>query len=88
VDTLPNTFLPPGQWVDLYAATGITVGTQIVVQNIGVCDVYLASQSAEPPIPSTAHQILRREQESFNDYEDAGAWAYCLAGGGVNVRLL
>lgn len=85
-DTLPNTPLPADVWVDIYAATGITVGTQILVQNIGVCDVYLASQAAQPT-DETRRQVLLRAQFALNDFNDAGAWAICTAGGALNVRL-
>lgn len=72
--------------MDLYAATGIPVGTQILVQNIGVCDVFLTSQ-AEEPTDDVAYQILERGEFARNDFNDAGAWAYCFAGGALNVRL-
>ena len=85
-DTLPNTILPPGVWVDLYADTGIQIGCKIIVQNIGVCDVYLVTQATEPTDES-ARQILQRSKFALNDNGDSGAWAICLAGGAVNVRL-
>jgi len=86
-DTLPNISLPPQEWVDIYNQSSITVGTQILVQNIGVCDVYLRSQAAKPT-DDEAHQIIGRGQFAVNDFGDAGAWAYCRAGGSINVRLL
>lgn len=87
-DTLPNIELPPNIWVDLYAATGIAVGTQILVQNIGVCDVYLFSGPAMPDQgDNDMHQIITRAQFAKNDQGDAGAYAMCIAGGLVNVRL-
>ena len=48
VDTIENVKLPFNEWVDLYAATNIDVGTSIAAQNIGVSDVYLFS-GASPP---------------------------------------
>jgi hypothetical protein len=85
-DTLSNIVLPPQTWVDLYAQSGVGVGVQILAQNIGVCDVYLTSQAAQPT-DDTAHQIVRRSQFAINDFGDSGAWAYCREGGLVNVRL-
>ncbi len=85
-DTLENTSLPSDVWVDLYADTGIAVGSQLLVQNIGVCDVYLATQLAEPT-DETAYQIMERSQFAINEPGDSGAWAFCKAGGAVNVRL-
>lgn len=85
-DTLPNTPLPAGQYIDLYADTGLSVDTPIAVQNIGVCDVYLFTQDAQPT-DDTAHQILKRGRFLSNRPEDAGAWALCLSADGlVNVR--
>lgn len=86
-DTLTNTALPAGTWVDLYAATGIVGGVQILVQNIGVCDVYLSSQTLQPT-DETARQLISRSQFVINDPGDSGAWAYCANDGGlVNVRI-
>ena len=85
-DTLPNISIPEQTWVDLYSASGIAIGTQILVQNIGVCDIYLTSQAAQPT-DYTAHQIIKRSQFVINNVGDTGAWAYCREGGLVNVRL-
>ena len=86
-DTLPNVTVSERVWTNIYAATGITVGTQILVQNIGSCDVYLTSQAAAPT-DDTAHQIVKRGQFALNDPDDAGAWAYCQGCDGLlNVRL-
>jgi hypothetical protein len=85
-DTLPNITIPEQTWVDLYAASGIAIGTQILVQNIGACDIYLTSQASQPT-DDTAHQIIKRSQFAINDAGDTGAWAYCREGGLVNVRL-
>lgn len=85
-DTLPNIILPPQTWVDLYAQSGINVGLQILAQNIGVCDVYLTTQTIQPSDDS-AHQIIKRGQFAINDAGDSGAWAYCRMGGLINVRI-
>ena len=86
-DTLQNIRLTAQTWINIYAESGITVGDQILVQNIGVCDVYLTSQAAQPT-EYTAYQMIERSQFSINDQGDAGAWAYCHSGGLINVRLL
>lgn len=84
-DTLPNIPIPSNVWVDLYAASGFTVGEPMVVHNIGVCDIFLASQ-ADAPLDDLNHQVLVRGDFLINDPGDAGAWAKCIAGGLVNVR--
>lgn len=85
-DTLQNIVIPEQVWIDVYAASGITLGKQILVQNIGVCDIYLASQATQPT-DYDAHQIIQRSQFAINDFGDTGAWAYCRGGGLINVRL-
>lgn len=86
-DTLPNIEIPPGIWTDLYVESGIDVGTQILIQNIGVCDVSLVAQASQPT-DLDAIQILERADFSINDAGDAGAWAFCQhTNGRVNVRL-
>ncbi len=86
-DTLLNVVIPPNVWTDLYAASGITVGNRIAVQNIGVCDIFLSAQ-AIAPVDNINHQVLKRSQFMVNDAGDNGAWALCIAGGLVNVRLV
>ncbi len=85
-DTLQNVELPSRTWVDLYSQSGFSIGTRILVQNIGVCDVFLTSQAAQPT-DYTAHQIIERTQFAINDSGDTGAWAFCWAGGLLNIRL-
>lgn len=75
-DNLPNVNLPPETWIDLYSVTGISVGVRIEVQNIGVSDVELATQAAEPDNDNDAHNIVSGREISWqNDPGDSGAWA-------------
>lgn len=86
-DTLGNIILLANTWTDLYAETGIAVGVQIVVQNIGTCDVYLTTKAGQPD-DEDARQISERGEFLINDIGDSGAWAYCQsAGGSLNVRV-
>lgn len=79
--TLENIRIPPNQWVNLYATSGIEVGKAISVDNVGVCDVRLAVSGREPMLPTTessAHQILSRDGlPMINSEGDPGAWVYC-----------
>ncbi len=85
-DTLENIKLTANVWTDLYSITGITVGSKIVVQNIGACDVSLSSQETKPG-DENATQIVQRGKWVSNDFNDAGAWAYCNSSGAlINVR--
>lgn len=83
-DTLPNVLLPVNEWVDLYAVTGLTVGVPIVVENLGVCDVYLAVQASMPVNDHQSYNIISRENgvRLTNSLDDLGAWAYCASTGG------
>lgn len=87
-DTLTNIPLPKNIWVDLYAGSGVQVGTQILVENTGVCDVQLAVQATEPAKDSLDFNILKREGDPLqNQPGDSGAWAYCAnTDGQVNVN--
>lgn len=73
-DTLPNVPLVAGVWTDLYAATGITVGVQLLIQNLGSNTVYLHSDAVEP-IAADGFKILPPTIEAVNKAGDAGAWA-------------
>jgi hypothetical protein len=77
-DTLTNITIPQNEWVDLYALSGIAVGTAISVENIGVFDVYLAVQATQPSPDHDAYNIVKRKGNVFkNSVGDSGAWAFC-----------
>lgn len=83
-NTLPNVVLPAGVWVNLYAATGLTVGTKITVQNVCGFEVRLCSKGSIPAA-SDGSNILPFASTAINQASDAGAWAMCVGGGVVNV---
>lgn len=86
-DTLGNVTLIANVWTDLYAETGITVGSQIVVQNIGSCDICLTTKAVQPT-DEKATQIVERGGYAINHFGDSGAWAFCQSSSGLlNVRL-
>ncbi len=86
-DTLPSVDLPSNEWVDLYAATGITPGLQIKVQNTGTADVYLNAGASQPP-DFEAFVLVLRGIQAINDTGDAGAWAAAVnRDGRVSVRI-
>lgn len=83
-----NVTLPANVWVNLYTATGISVGTKIKVFNLGSTTVRLAS-TANTPTPADDHFTLRATNLSVeNDTTDLGAWALSTGSGGVNVTSL
>lgn len=69
--------------VDLYAATGVTVGTQLKVTNLTTGDVRLSTSEAGL---ADNHVPLNAYKQALNDSGDSGAWALSTGGGGVNVE--
>ena len=78
-----NVTLPPRTPVDLYAATGITVGAQLRVSNIATTDVRLSTTEdglVDDHVPITVYE------QAVNNAGDVGAWASAAQlGGAVNV---
>ncbi len=88
-DTLPNIAIPKGTWVDVYALTGIIVGTKLNVENTGTCDVYLAVQATQPDPDHNEYNILKRTGPKMTNHAgDSGAWAFCgHSDGELNVSV-
>ena len=84
---MSNVILPAGIWVDLYAATGLTVGDQIDILNITPNDVRLVSSATEPSGTDDHVPVPYRSGIGRNTLGDPGAWALCVGGGAVDVRL-
>lgn len=89
-DTLPNISITANEWRDLYAASGIPVGTAIAVENVGVCDVYLTVAATQPDPEFNKYNVVKRDGPQYgNDPGSSGAWAFCQGSGAkVNVREL
>lgn len=80
---MSNVTLPPKTPVDLYAATGIAVGTVITASNLGTGDIRLSTSELglqDDYIPLNAYE------QAVNKATDPGAWAYSVGGAGVNVK--
>ena len=82
---MTNVVLPKRTWVNLYTAASITVGTQINSINLTPNDVRLASTTAEPVLTDDHLPLIYRSGVGQNDAGDTGAWAFCLAGGAIDV---
>lgn len=82
-DNLPNIKLEVNEWTDLYAISEIEVGKVLTIENIGVCDVYLAVQADEPTKPHDSYNVIQRENgiNVQNNAGDSGAWAFCNSDG-------
>lgn len=84
-DNLPNIPVPTGEWIDLYDVSGITVGQSLIVENVGVADLFLAVQAAQPPADHKSYNILKRDDDIrlTNTLGDLGAWVFCNGAGGL-----
>ena len=80
---MSNVTLPPKTAVDLYAATGIRVGTAITVSNLGVGDIRVSTSEAGL---QNDYIALNAYEQAANKAGDPGAWAYSVGGAGLNVR--
>ena len=91
-DTIQNIKLTANTWVDLYAASGVTVGVQIVTSNLSETPVKLFSGAVVPAGAENNDDTgyfdsLGVNDDSVNDSGDAGAWAYSHTDGLVNVKV-
>tara|TARA_R110000782_G_C14528034_1_gene381979 strand:+ start:277 stop:564 length:288 start_codon:yes stop_codon:yes gene_type:complete len=92
-DTIQNIKLTANTWINLYAASGITVGVQIVIENLTTLPVKhhagtTVPTDAEKDNETGSFQRIMAYDEKVNDLGDAGAWAYSsVADGLVNVKV-
>lgn len=86
-DTLPNVPLPKGgEWIDLYAATGITVGEVIEVHSLNSVGFDVAISETQPSSAS-GYEILTSSEMVLIPGGSSGAWARSVTGTSVNVSL-
>lgn len=79
-DTLANIPIPQNTWVNLYVASGVTVGTQITVSILQGFEALLVT-SAEQPADLSAYDLLSDPRYPLtNNTGASGAWCYSRAG--------
>jgi hypothetical protein len=80
--------LPADTWVDLYLSTGISVGTQLIIQNRRTDDVFLTESAVEPSglIASLGGNPLVGKEFFTNVTGNVGACAYSYKGGSLQVE--
>lgn len=83
---MANVKLPAKTYVDLYAATGFTVGAQICVTNLTPDQVRVFDTASEPTTSDDFYPCTWRHAPVKNTGGDAGAWAYSVTGGAVDVK--
>lgn len=79
-ESLPPVESPQGQWVDLYSSTGIAVGTQLIVQNIGGNNARLSESLSEPASDNYGYFKIQKNEFLTNNAGAIGAWSYSPAG--------
>lgn len=83
--SLPTVNLPVETWVDIYAATGIVAGTQLIIQNTGSSTVRLV-ESATKPTSSIGFNSLPEREYVTNKTANVGFWAKSKTGGSLQVE--
>lgn len=80
-DTRADVAIAKGVWVDLYATTGITVGTAVSVYNKGSYPCLLAVK-ATAPATGRGIPLYVGSVGSYMavDAGESGLWAYCVDG--------
>ena len=83
--SLSPVIIPPTTWVDLYDATSIVVGTQIIIQNTGGSEALLSESATEPDNESGYNAIVPRVYLT-NETAADGAWAFSDTGTTLQVE--
>ena len=78
-NTLPSVRLLSKQWVDLYAATGITVGTSLIVQNLSDHAARLVESESQPST-NDGYNVIKALGFLGTAETPIGAWAYAYPG--------
>lgn len=83
--SLPSIKIQPNAWIDLYAESGITVGVQLIMQNIGGGEAIL-SESVLIPTDIVGHNTIVPRSYLTNSASSVGAWAYSSTGTTLQVE--
>lgn len=78
--------LPEKTYVDLYDATGLTVGTQLCVTNVTPDQVRVFATAAAPTPSDDFYPVTFRHVPVKNTTGDVGAWALSVTGGAIDVK--
>lgn len=81
----PPVLLPAGEWVDLYDATGITVGTKLSVHNNGSAMAIL-SDIAQKPVSGFGYDNIAPNQFLNSPDTPDGVWAMSDRGSILQVE--
>ena len=85
-DTIPNVRVPANSWVNLYTASGLSVGTQLQIQNVGQTRILLHTGATEPNATDGFNILPENSDPYVNQTSSSGEWAMSVdADGSVNV---
>ena len=84
-DSLEYIHIEPKTWVNVYDASGFSVGTQLLIQNTGKSDVLMCVQ-ADQPTDLNAYNAFQPHSYFSNEQGDSGAWAYSVTGTKIQVQ--
>ena len=73
-DSLPDIFFNEDDFIDVYAETGIAVGTALIVQNKGQQEVSLVVQSSKPSLPRDRGIVLSPYDFVVVSSGESGLW--------------
>lgn len=84
-DTRNDVTLTKDTWVDLYAATGISVGTAVSVLNKGSTDVYVAIKATSPTGATFGVPVYSGSFDNMVTISasESGLWAYSGVHNGI-----
>ena len=87
-DTLSNVELPKGgQWIEVYSALGIAIGTPLIIQSLSASSVQLVQKETEPT-SNDGHVLIIKGQSFIVDQYSKGIWVSSRSGGAINASPL
>lgn len=73
-DTIADVLIPTGSYVDIYTATGIIVGTSIVIQNKSLQPIWVQEGAAQPSGTSFDGVVVERFKSVIVTAGATGVW--------------
>lgn len=80
---MPDVNNSTSDWIDLYAASGITPGTKILIQNKSNGYALVIEGAVSPTSTDLSGRMLFRPDEIEIDAGSPGVWYRCF--GGINA---
>lgn len=77
--------IPAKTWTDVYDAAGISVGTQLIIQNIGRDQARL-SESVASPTSTTGYNVILTNEFLTSAATPVGAWSYSTLGTKLQIE--